>query len=78
MCIRDSSNIVRVNEFRIYDRWGETVYENRNFDINDTTIGWDGTFRGEDMDTGVYVWVIEVSFEDGSTDTFSGQTTLIR
>ena len=73
-----SSNIVRVNEFRIYDRWGETVYENRNFDINDTTIGWDGTFRGEDMDTGVYVWVIEVSFEDGSTDTFSGQTTLIR
>lgn len=73
-----SKNIVRINDFRIYDRWGETVYENTNFDINDQTIGWDGTFRGEPMETGVYIWVLEVSFEDGSTDNFSGQTTLIR
>ena len=73
-----SKNIVRINEFRIYDRWGETVYQNNNFDINDTAIGWDGTFRGEEMDSGVYVWVLEVQFEDGSTDNFSGQTTLIR
>ncbi len=73
-----SKNIVRINEFRIYDRWGETVYENNNFDINDTAIGWDGTFRGEEMDSGIYVWVLEVQFEDGSTDNFTGHTTLIR
>lgn len=73
-----SKNIVRINEFNIYDRWGETVYQNNNFDVNDTTTGWDGTFRGEEMETGVYVWVLEVQFEDGSTDTLSGHTTLIR
>jgi len=73
-----SKNIVRINEMNIYDRWGETVYQNTNFDINDTTTGWDGTFRGDEMEGGIYVWVLEVQFEDGSTDTFSGQTTLIR
>jgi gliding motility-associated-like protein len=73
-----SKNIVRINEFAIYDRWGEAVYQNINFDINDTAIGWDGTFRGEEMDSGVYVWVLQVQFEDGSTDDFTGHTTLIR
>jgi len=73
-----SKNIVRINEMNIYDRWGETVYQNTNFVINDTTTGWDGTFRGAEMEGGIYVWVLEVQFEDGSTDTFSGQTTLIR
>ena len=73
-----SKNIVQINSFSIYDRWGEMVYENKNFNINDETVGWDGTFRNEEMESGVYVWVLQVQFEDGTTDNFNGSTTLIR
>jgi len=73
-----SKNINQINTFRIYDRWGETVYENNNFNINDESVGWDGTFRNEEMESGVYVWILEVQFEDGTTDNFQGSTTLIR
>jgi gliding motility-associated-like protein len=64
--------------FRVYDRWGEMVYEAKDFDFNDPNTGWDGTFRGEAMDPGVYVWVLEVQYVDGVTELYKGNTTLIR
>ncbi len=38
-------------EFRIFDRWGQLVFETRNPDI-----GWDGTYRGRPLPEGVYAW----------------------
>lgn len=64
--------------FRVYDRWGEMVYEGKDFAFNDENTGWDGTFRGEPMDPGVYVWVLEVEYADGAREMYKGDTTLIR
>src|SRR5690606_26616494 len=68
----------QVVEFRVYDRWGELVYEGQDFPLNDTDNGWDGEFRGKPMDPGVYVWVLEVEYMDGVREVFKGNTTLIR
>jgi hypothetical protein len=54
------------------------VYSASDFQPNDTSIGWDGNFRGKPMNPGVYVWVLEAEYLDGSKETFSGNTTLIR
>lgn len=67
-----------VRSFRIYDRWGELVYEARDFNVNDKTIGWDGTFKGEIMNAGVYVWYIDAEYADGEKETLKGNTTIIR
>jgi len=64
--------------FRIYDRWGEMVYEAKDFAFNDENTGWDGNFRGQPMDPGVYVWVLEVEYVDGAKEVYKGNTTLIR
>ncbi len=64
--------------FRVFDRWGEKLYEMEDFIINDPNIGWDGTFRGADLNPGVYIWSLEVEFADGFRQHFSGQTTLLR
>ncbi len=64
--------------FRIYDRWGEMVYEAKDFAFNDPNIGWDGNFRGQPMDPGVFVWVLEVEYVDGAKEVYKGNTTLIR
>jgi len=68
----------KVLDFRVYDRWGELLYEAKNFPVNDATTGWNGAFRGKDMDPGVYVWVLEVVYMDGTTEVYRGNTTLIR
>ncbi len=67
----------KVRVFRVYDRWGELLYEFGDFMVNDEA-GWDGTFRGEPMGTGVYIWYLEVEYLDGMTESLHGQTTLIR
>jgi len=67
-----------IKTFRVYDRWGELVFEGNDFPINSTADGWDGTFDGKEMNPGVFVWYVEAEFEDGATQVFKGQTTLIK
>lgn len=68
----------KVVDFRIYDRWGELVFQLKDFAFNDDQKGWDGNFRGQPCDPGVYVWVLEVEYKDGKREVFKGNTTLIR
>ncbi|MBL7805342.1 MAG: proprotein convertase P-domain-containing protein [Saprospiraceae bacterium] len=68
----------QITSFRVYDRWGELVWEDKNFPINDDNRGWDGNFRGEACQSGVYIWTAEVEYLDGYTETAKGHTTLIR
>lgn len=70
--------VKEITSFRVYDRWGELVWEDLNFQINDESRGWDGNFRGKACESGVYVWVAEVLYQDGFTETAKGHTTLIR
>lgn len=64
--------------FRIYDRWGELVYQDQNFNVNDTSRGWDGLFRGNACDPGVYVWHLEAEYADGFKEVLSGSVTLVK
>ncbi len=67
-----------VKVFRVFDRWGELLYEKTDFNVNEG-IGWDGTFRNKPMASGVYIWYMEVVYPfDGAEETKWGQTTLIR
>jgi gliding motility-associated-like protein len=65
--------LATINSFRIYNRWGVTVFETR--DINS---GWDGTFNGAMQPFGVYVYDLEAVTEAGKIITKRGNVTLIR
>ena len=62
----------------IYDRWGELVYQSKNFDIRSAGNWWDGRFLGKDAETGVYTYLIEVLHENGDIERLSGDVTLLR
>jgi gliding motility-associated-like protein len=69
---------VRANEpekllLRIYNRWGELVFESRSL-----TIGWDGTFKGEPVDTDVFTYYLEITCKGGSEYLHEGNITLTR
>ena len=67
-----------ITEFAVYSRWGELVYQNKNFSPNDNSIGWNGEFRGEKMGIGTYVWVAQVTFLDGEFGEYKGDVLLVR
>jgi hypothetical protein len=68
----------RIDLLRVYDRWGDLVFENHDFPLNDPALGWDGLFRGKKADSGVYTWYALVRFADGVVLEYKGNVTLLR
>jgi gliding motility-associated-like protein len=62
--------------FSIFNRWGQLVFQGASFDDR-----WDGTYNGQAVPEGVYVWVINYSWEEGGFPQQAqqkGTVTLIR
>lgn len=76
--IHGGGGVTGVLVLDIYDRWGELVFENANFSVNDHSEGWDGTFKGKQMNPAVFVYYTEVEFLDGTTAVYKGEFTLLR
>lgn len=70
-------DVKRIKSFRIYDRWGEAVYEIFDF-YPSAVIGWDGSVRGDKATPAVFVYYAEVEFIDGETVLYKGDVTLVR
>ncbi len=70
--------VVEVRLFRVFDRWGEKVFEKSNTPPNDPLYGWDGKFRGKDMNSDVFVYYIIVILTDGREQVYKGDVTLLR
>ena len=63
---------------RVFDRWGEWVYDQPNTTLNNPEDGWDGKHNGSDSPAGVYVYFVDVKFVGGESLVYRGQFTLIR
>lgn len=70
--------VVLVHSFRIFDRWGNLVFQAKEFQPNDPAVGWDGRFEGKTMNPAVFVWTAEVEFLDGYREVFYGEVSLVR
>ncbi|HLP20876.1 MAG TPA: PKD domain-containing protein [Chitinophagales bacterium] len=69
----------RINYFRIFDRWGQLVYEAQNGAANETLWGWDGTNRqGEKLNPAVFVYTYEIECINHDVVTGRGNVTLVR
>ncbi len=72
--------VTQINSMQVFDRWGELVFERNNLAPSafpDVANGWDGRFRGRIMNPGVFVYLIEVTFDDGITLLYRGDVTLL-
>ncbi len=75
--VYNNPTITKVNRMLIADRWGEIVFEARDFIPEDPANGWYGDFRGEEMNVGVFVYYAEVEFIDGFVGKYKGDVTLM-
>lgn len=70
--------VTNIPILRIYDRWGGLVFESVDLLPNVPSDGWDGKANEVDINPGVFVWVAEVIYADGKTETLYGDVTLVR
>ena len=73
-----NSEVEEILEFRVFSRWGETVFERFNFSPNDPTLGWDGSFKGELTDVGVFVYFFKVQTAKGRVEIIKGDVTVTK
>jgi len=74
----DPVSVRRIRSLQVFSRWGEAVYERRDFSPGESGIGWDGTFKGQRMNPAVFVWQAVVEFADGQEELFTGDVLLKR
>lgn len=61
------------NRLQIFDRWGEKLFESE-----DQFNNWDGTFLGQKVPTGVYVYKFEYVSSNGEIRSLTGSITVVR
>ena len=67
-----------VKTMQIYDRWGNMLYSKQNLLPNDDSTAWDGKYRGDFVNPGVYIWLLELELIDGTIEKYSGDVTVVR
>ena len=67
------SNFITDVYLTIYDRWGEKLFE-----TSDLKVGWDGLFKGKQLDQGVYGYYMTFKCNNGQESFKKGNITLLR
>jgi gliding motility-associated-like protein len=57
----------------IFNQWGEKIFE-----TSQQQPGWDGMYKGKPAPVGVYVYVLNMTMQDGTTVNKKGTINLIR
>jgi gliding motility-associated-like protein len=71
-------SISTIKSFRVYNRWGEVIFEKTGININDENSGWDGSYGGTPQPPAVYVYIIDAICESGQEMVLKGDVTVIR
>lgn len=73
------SGIIKIDYFRVFNRWGDLLFDEENGVPNDKQYGWNGTDRnGGKLNDGVYVYIYEVECINKDKFTGKGNVTLLR
>lgn len=59
--------------FNVFNRWGELVFQS-----SDPENCWDGTYKGKEVNSGVFVYTLKANLTNGEVVERSGNVTLVR
>ncbi|MBX2876892.1 MAG: gliding motility-associated C-terminal domain-containing protein, partial [Saprospiraceae bacterium] len=76
--IFSQGDVQEVEVMRVFDRWGDQVFVNKNFPPNVANEGWNGLLNGRPVingkapghNTNVFVYMIKVRFKDGEKEVY--------
>lgn len=73
-----AKGIMQVKSMRIFNRWGQIVFERSNFPPNDPVYGWNGRVNNVEIGPNVFAYTIEVICDDGTPFFYKGNVTLLK
>ncbi len=76
--IYGGKTVVSIDDMKIFDRWGEMMYETTRIYPAPEQMGWDGRINGHEALPGVYVFFATVTYIDGRKGLIKGDFTLAR
>lgn len=71
------NSIREIESLQIYDRWGSKLFENSHFQPDQNDQGWNGLFNGGVVNDGVYVWIAQIAYNDGTYEVATGDVTVL-
>ncbi len=78
LLIVQGKGVKMIKSFRIFNRWGEVVFEKTNFMPGDPAYGWDGRVRGKPASPDIFVYMCEVICEKGLPTIFKGNVGILK
>lgn len=73
-----NEDLVKVQSLRIFNRWGQLLYNGTEQPPDAPAVGWDGNTRSGQAPNGVYIYTVELLMKDDKVRTQRGTVTLIR
>ena len=70
--------IIKVFEFRIFDRWGNLLLFRPEISGDNSNFVWDGFIDGQKAQPGVYIYVAKLLLADGTERRSYGEVSLLR
>lgn len=70
--------VKEIKRLLIFDRWGDVLFERKNFQPNDLQFSWNGRYRGQELQTGVYTYFAEIEFANDQIEILGGDILLMR
>jgi len=72
------TGLFAIQQMRIFNRWGEMVFQKANLFPNDPTAGWNGRYKGTVLNADVYTYIIDIVCENSQILTYKGNITLLQ
>ncbi|MEP6682175.1 MAG: gliding motility-associated C-terminal domain-containing protein, partial [Parafilimonas sp.] len=69
---------INIVSLTVFNRWGQTVFQKRNFSSNNAANGWDGKYKSVLQSPDVYVYVMALQCSGNNVFLKKGNITLIR
>lgn len=67
-----------ITRFRVFNRWGELMFDRQNMPMNEEMQGWDGTYMGQPLKPDVFVYILNTICESGEPIEMKGDVSLVR
>jgi gliding motility-associated-like protein len=72
------TSLYNIQSLTVFNRWGQMVFQRRDFPPNAENMGWDGTFNGRPAPADAYVYIVEVLCDNSQVVALHGTVTLLR
>ena len=71
--LSEKTTITQITTVEIYDRWGNLVYLSEN-----QLPAWDGTYNGIELSPALFVYKVQLEFDNGESQLLTGGIQLIK